>query len=205
MNCKNIDNYRLQKITDAIKELNIDPKYLTEAKKHNSEQPYHNFQHLLTVALRCIEGSEYFDLDYNSKRILVIAALLHDISHSGDGTIPDIVNVTFSAEKASDILAEDDSINHSDMDRIINLIMGTENTGAIITVDPLQGILNDADIMQSFEPDYDRWFNGLSVELKTEITLKSTISFCNNIIPETAWGKKVFKENVEILERLADG
>ena len=91
------------------------------------------------------------------------------------------------------------------MERIINLIMGTENTGAIITGDPLQGILNDADIMQSFEPDYDRWFNGLSTELKTEITLKSTIGFFNNIIPETVWGKKVFKENVEILERLADG
>lgn len=199
-----IDNTRLNSIKSILDELNIDQSYIDHMLRFNNWQPYHNIQHLITVALKVYEGAVHYNLDFQSKRILVISALLHDLAHSADSNKTDIENVMLSSNLAAELIADDDSFSAKNMERIVTLIVGTENTRTLVSNDPLQGILNDADLMQSFEPDYKKWFDGLSEETGSIVNIDTTVKFYKTKIPHTEWGYNIFENGTKKLEGMID-
>lgn len=195
-----IDNFRLNSVKYILDELDIDQSYIDNIIRFNNWQPYHNFQHLITVALRVYEGAVYYELDFQSKRILVMAALLHDLAHPANSNKTDIENVMLSSNLAAELVVDDDSFSTKEMERIVTLIVGTENTRTLISNDSLQGILNDADLMQSFEEDYERWFDGLSEETGKVVNIGATVKFYKTKIPHTEWGYNIFENGTKMLE-----
>lgn len=195
-----IDKTRLNTLQETMLPLNISNKYLEAIEKENSWQPYHNFQHLVTTANKVKEAADHYELPTNETRLLVIAAILHDIGHSADNTITDIENVMISAEKAADILANDNTITSKETERIINLIISTENMRSFVIYDTLQGLLKDADMLQTLEPDHEIWFTRLSEELKTPITAESTMSFLKSYKTATTWGQEKVAQGIKKLE-----
>lgn len=146
----------------VFKELGLDANMVSQAYivNNSNDHPYHNFQHLLTVALRAFEGGKFYNLPVEELQALVIAGLTHDamyvIGESED------VNIK-AATNFSVLLCEENSINHNTIELVKSLIQATEFPHNKVESVQEQ-IIQDADLMQSLEEDCEKFLNGLCVE-----------------------------------------
>ena len=163
--------------------------HLWNVKYENSFQSYHNYQHMISVALICHDAAEYHVLSRRDTTMLVLAALYHDIGHSGKKELSDVLNVSRSLVKAERALRiiepelDDEAINI-----IIKLILVTENTHMIKADTRLERIIVDADILQNLELDGKIWLDGLQDELGVENDGNSTKAFLRGRC-KTEWAK----------------
>ena len=201
-----LDSIRLARVRLIMSELDIGHLYLDAAVEHNSfsHQTYHNVQHLFTVALRAYEGADFYGLSSKATRVLFVAALLHDLGHAADPSVHDVENVVHSANLASELLVDDVSFSTKEMNRIVNLIVGTDRSRTLVSSDPLQGILNDADMMQSFEEDSEIWLNGLAAETNSIVNIETTIAFMKYKNVSTHWGANVVTKGIRRLKEAND-
>ena len=83
--------------------------YLLDLLKNNkgNHNPYHNSFHCLSVARACWEGSQAENLKEEDTRVLLIAAIYHDIHHSG-GKSEDNVNIRNAIGYLKNVLLERD-------------------------------------------------------------------------------------------------
>lgn len=196
------DKHREVLVLDKIKYLEIDVRYIEAMINANSHQAYHNIQHLYTVALRAFSGGIYHEFGFRQQRVLFLAALLHDIAHTGSGDVCDSVNVEISSNTAKSLLKNDNSFTDQEKNLIVELILGTDNYNHVSSQNKMQHILNDADIMQVFEDDLDVWIDRLTDEKQENITIESSIQFLESQTPLSEWGAGVFKRNIPRLKSL---
>lgn len=186
------DLKREKRIRAVISELGLPTNVLDVVSLGNpsSHAPYHGYQHLLTVALNCKEAADYHGLDRESVRPLVLAALFHDFGHLLQSTVQDALNIEKAVEGAMKHLPGIEGLSDREIESVISLIRATEYpyTGTDTTL-PAR-IIQDADMMQTLEPDGKRFLDGLSSERRRRITVEQNESFLDSIPGNTEWGRK---------------
>ena len=144
-------------------------------ENESSMIPYHNTRHLFNVCLAT--DSLIYEyrtiLTYEQKRALYIAALFHDMNHSG-GKFSDTVNI----KKAIATVVQYIQPKESDAftDEVINLIKATEYPYVISKKDLTlsQKILRDADLYQA---QFVNVLFDITIPLMEEMKCDSMIKF----------------------------
>ncbi len=173
----------------------------------SNDLPYHNFNHLLTVVRYCFEGSSYYSLDEKDERELLLAALFHDVNHSG-GKDSDDINVKVAKSTVTNFI-RDYNID-VDIDEVCKIIDATQYPYVIESkdLDLTQEIIRDADLMQVFEYNWiQQNMMGLCSEMG--VTMDKMIvgqkQFLMSAQFNTEWGKEKQSEKWEdVLNKLDD-
>lgn len=190
---------RIQKILD---ELHLNPEHLDIlATNPSRDSPYHNNEHLFTVALNCDEAARFYNLPFEGHRVLFLSALYHDYNHSA-GVTSDTINISRAISGAVEHISRLENSAVEDLDAVAGIIHATIQPPTMHNTDIglLHRIIMDADMMQSCEPDAEAFLAGLSVESKTEINWSSTKVFLESYEPKTSWGKQKL---ASLLEKLS--
>lgn len=152
--------------------------------------PYHNFNHLLVVVRYVYQACQYYNLPEKDEKELLMAALFHDVNHSG-GSETDDVNVQRAKFVVSHVIDNYDI--DIDKDEVCGIIDVTQYP-YVVQVEGMnlkQLIIRDADLMQVFEYNWiQQNMMGLSQEMN--IPLGKMISgqkdFLNGAQFNTDWG-----------------
>lgn len=179
---------QIEQLTDQI---GIPAGVLIYIDEHNSgdANSYHNTQHCYTVALNAHQGALIERLPRYEHHLLILAALFHDIDHTGTAS-PDKTNVDLALHAFT--LACDgplDYLSTKAATRVRDLIRATQ-TPLTPAADLAGGIIQDADALQTTEPDGDRWEQALRDELYGFPTREQSIHFLTSRKWNTGWGRK---------------
>jgi hypothetical protein len=162
---------------------------VVEALNGGSLNPYHNTQHLFTVAIRCAEAADFYHLDRQSRREIVLAALFHDFDHPLNTS--DAENI----ERAIDGWRKVGAAYLIDVDNneVERMIRATEFPHREAW-DLMEEIIQDADLMQGIEPDREVFYAGLSAESGNSVDIESTRSFLRSQHVNTTWGRGIVED-----------
>lgn len=180
---------RIEKI---LEELRLSAEHLDILEANPSkDSPYHNNEHLFTVALNCDEAARFYALPVEGHRVLFLAALYHDYNHSA-GVSSDTINISRAISGAVEHISRLEKAAVEELDEVAGIIHATIQPPTMHNTDIglLHRIIMDADMMQSCEPDAEAFLAGLSVELKKEVNWSSTKVFLEGYEPKTSWGKQ---------------
>lgn len=183
-------------IIDKFEYLQKAFKYIILNNKSN-DNPYHNLNHLLTVLKYCYIGSKKeLITDEKELRELLLAAIFHDVNHSG-GKKTDDINVS-NSKKAIKEFVESQKIDVS-IDAINEILDATQYPYVLddSKLNKRQSIIRDADLMQVFEYNWiHQNIYGLSSELNMGFLdfVKPQRKFLDSVEFNTKWGKKMKKE-----------
>lgn len=179
---------RIRSVLDAMKipEAVLETISLQNPSAH---APYHGYQHLLTVTLNCWEGAAYAGLDTAATKDLVLAALFHDFGHLQQRTAADSANIESAVAGVLNHFPKClPELTVAETERVLALIRATEFPhGAANSV--AAGIIQDADMMQTLEPDGKRFLDGLGREKGRRITAAQNEEFLDSYEPRTEWGR----------------
>lgn len=116
----------------------------------SNDLPYHNFNHLLTVVRYTHGACVFYELEKKDHLELLMAALFHDVNHSG-GKSTDDVNVSTAKETVTKFIEE--FCSDIDSTEVCRIIDATQYPYVIEPedMDLKQQIIRDADLMQVFE------------------------------------------------------
>lgn len=177
--------------------------------------PYHNEQHLLNMVSWCgkLYLSDSVAFDKGQLKLLLAAAALHDVNHSG-GIRPDADNIREAYHFIDGAIvgvkdAETREWLRFNKDAIKNLIRVTEFPFIHEPTTSLQKILRDADLLQNFGAHCCKYLDGLWFEfgrsgttLSAEELIQRQEVFMENVVFYTytgqaikaTVGKQVFEE-----------
>lgn len=142
-------------------------KYIWE-KSTSNYLPYHNINHLLTVLKYSDIIAHGEGIYYDQRTSLHLAALFHDVNHSG-GKLKDSENIENAITSFKSFLSEESlEMSATIILDVINLIRVTEfpYVKAHSATTPMEKIIRDADMMQQFEYN---WISQTSLGLAAEI------------------------------------
>ena len=177
-------------------------KYVIKHNKSNING-YHNTHHLLNVFQFCCDAYEYLKLSKNDFITLGVAALFHDINHSG-WKLSDFDNIMLSLEELKtfydsyfDLFIKE----QISIEEIVNLISLTEFPHKREPQSLLEKIIIDADMSSYYD---SKWYfyiiEGFLVQElgKThKEAIEQQIKFIENVKFHTDYGIKKHSENKE--------
>jgi len=172
---------------------------------------YHNLYHLLFVADKCLDASNFYGFTNKERNNLMLAALFHDFDHS-QGKENDSVNIQNAIFGFKVWLGSIDPGLRSEVDfsGILRAINATQYPYVIParSLELNQSIIRDADLMMSRGDD---WLNtvilGLSSEMKINDLEKMVVgqeNFLNGVEMITEWGKNYWESTQGRVERNLD-
>lgn len=175
--------------------------YLLNNNKSNN-LPYHNLNHLLHVTEMVNDAIEYYEKQGIDllKQELLVAALFHDINHSG-GLLTDDKNIDIAIEEFNNFYKQsvlNGIVLNYNPDIVKSFIKITEypaNYTHELTLEEM--IIKDADMMQIRQSNYiQQIIIGLAEESNITITeqINNQIKFLENLEFLSEWGNE-FKEN----------
>ena len=177
------DTLRIEKVKETLAILELNSLHLNtvlnEVTNSSANFPYHNAQHSFTVALNTVKINSYYHSakNHSSHKLLFLAGLYHDFSHSG-GKNSDLVNVCIAAAKTVELLAIlEPELTNDDVNCVVKYILATEHPAHHEPTSIGEKIIRDSDLLQWCEPDIDIWLAGLAEELKEPVTVISTRKF----------------------------
>lgn len=185
-----VEQARYNKALQVAEQLDL-TDLLTYVLKTNpsASGPYHNNQHLLTVANNTYDAGLHYNLSTGELTELYVAALFHDYNHSL-GVHDDAVNIPLAIEGF--MVYCQTQTNNFTMEQkleVLKLIMATNYPHMFNTTNLKKQIIMDSDILQTLEPDSINFINGLYEETGLVVTPLSNIAFItSNII--TQWAEK---------------
>jgi hypothetical protein len=125
--------------------------------------PYHNWFHTCCMICNCIEGAQYYNLDFRQCHLIGVAALFHDFNHSG-GTKTDHQNINIAVANLREAAI---NYNPMDLNQMVETIRVTQYPFIHTPKTIEQKIIRDADLMQVLEPEwYEHVILGLQAEFK---------------------------------------
>ena len=209
-----IQNNRINEWTNLgvrlLQDQDLIEKIRSEMIKLNSSQPYHNYHHMMAVALRANQILLKTIPESNTRdkmaRVLYLAASFHDIGHSA-GTLTDKENISYAMRKIGIFWGS--AVYHFTMSyisvpEIISAIECTEFPFVKEPVSLIDMCLRDADLMMALESDYQFFIDGLSVKLNADITLEDTIEFLKQKTFYTYHGKELIENFIKDYQRKKD-
>lgn len=184
------DFQRISTTYRLLKELELPVGIINELHSINSSNnlPYHNFQHLLTVANRAVQGSRYYDLPHTVQQAIIIAGLCHDADYIvGEAESVNIPRAKCSAQQLCESFGVEEEITA----QVMTLIDATEFPHHVVK--PLEEqIIQDADLMQNLEEDCTKFLKGLCQEKNDDTIADPAFPTVDGF--NTQWAKELYCE-----------
>ncbi len=158
--------------------------------------PYHNLRHAQHVLWLCYDACVNYRKELTPRKIRskLIAAMTHDIGHSGDNR-PDFVQVDTAVKWITENIHPDDKAY---LPEIVALMRGTEYPHKEGFVGLAYDILRDADLSQALNSTWIHQALGLGREKgwTPRETMERQVAFLNNLEFKTKWARKKFPRSL---------
>jgi len=171
--------------------------------ENNSSQvlPYHGWAHSLWVAYYAEQIFQYEGLGKDTPKELILAALFHDVFHSGGFFTDDVKNIERAVAGFVRWAETDTSIDEASKASVIELIRDSKYPFTKPAKTTEQQILRESDMLQNCNDTLLANFVGIKQELfrydpYTEYAKKS-LEFLRSIKYETKYGKEVGQKKLE--------
>ena len=180
--------------------------------------PYHNTYHALSMVRDCYEGARYAGLDEAPTRALLIAALCHDLNHSG-GKLKDADNIRIACQGVQSLVSEG-FLSAELGEEVVDIIKVTEYPYTDVALDTeAKKIIRDADLCAMIG---DSWIDHVIVGLPQELAVAGVFlepdklqeaywKFYSESPRNSKWGivmydadMKVIKERLSLIQTALD-
>lgn len=165
-------------------------------KSKDTGNPYHNFDHILSVLDRVQKNPLYNTLKEDERILLDLSALFHDAGHSRFNSEEENLAIAVSLLEEFRVSSGDLTVTESEV--ISELIYSTDNRNLNFVKDDdlylMRAILKDADITQTAIKGGDVWRERLSEELGVKLDINTDVEFLNSINILTPYGRKIIQD-----------
>ena len=165
-------------------------------KSKDTGNPYHNFDHILSVLDRVHKNPLYNTLKEDERILLDLSALFHDAGHSRFNSEEENLAIAVSLLEEFRVSSGDLTVTESEV--ISELIYSTDNRNLNFVKDDdlylMRAILKDADITQTAITGGDVWRERLSEELGVKLDINTDVEFLNSINILTPYGRKLIQD-----------
>lgn len=165
-------------------------------KSKDTGNPYHNFDHILSVLDRVQKNPLYNTLKEDERILLDLSALFHDAGHSRFNSEEENLAIAVSLLEEFRVSSGDLTVTESEV--ISELIYSTDNRNLNFVKDDdlylMRAILKDADITQTAIKGGGVWRERLSEEFGVKLDLNTDLEFLNSINILTPYGRKLIQD-----------
>lgn len=165
-------------------------------KSKDTGNPYHNFDHILSVLDRVQKNPLYNTLKEDERILLDLSALFHDAGHSRFNSEEENLAIVVSLLEEFRVSSGDLTVTESEV--ISELIYSTDNRNLNFVKDDdlylMRAILKDADITQTAIKGGDVWRERLAKEFGVKLYLNTDLEFLNSINILTPYGRKLIQD-----------
>lgn len=165
-------------------------------KSKDTGNPYHNFDHILSVLDRVQKNPLYNTLKEDERILLGLSALFHDAGHSRFNSEEENLAIAVSLLEEFRVSSGDLTVTESEV--ISELIYSTDNRNLNFVKDDdlylMRAILKDADVTQTFIKGGEVWRDRLSKEFGVKLDLNTDLEFLNSINILTPYGRKLIQD-----------
>lgn len=165
-------------------------------KSKDTGNPYHNFDHILSVLDRVHKNPLYNTLKEDERILLDLSALFHDARHSRFNSEEENLAIAVSLLEEFRVSSGDLTVTESEV--ISELIYSTDNRNLNFVKDDdlylMRAILKDADITQTAIKGGDVWRERLAKEFGVKLDLNTDLEFLNSINILTPYGRKLIQD-----------
>lgn len=165
-------------------------------KSKDTGNPYHNFDHILSVLDRVQKNPLYNSLKEDERILLDLSALFHDAGHSRFNSEEENLAIAVSLLEEFRVSSGDLTVTESEV--ISELIYSTDNRNLNFVKDDdlylMRAILKDADITQTAIKGGDVWRERLAKEFGVKLDLNTDLEFLNSINILTPYGRKLIQD-----------
>ena len=165
-------------------------------KSKDTGNPYHNFDHILSVLDRVQKNPLYNSLKEDERILLDLSALFHDAGHSRFNSEEENLAIAVSLLEEFRVSSGDLTVTESEV--ISELIYSTDNRNLnFVKANDLylmRAILKDADITQTAIKGGDVWRERLAKEFGVKLDLNTDLEFLNSINILTPYGRKLIQD-----------
>jgi hypothetical protein len=165
-------------------------------KSKDTGNPYHNFDHILSVLDRVQKNPLYNTLKEDERILLDLSALFHDAGHSRFNSEEENLAIAVSLLEEFRVSSGDLTVTESEV--ISELIYSTDNRNLNFVKDDdlylMRAILKDADITQTAIKGGDVWRERLAKEFGVKLDLNTDLEFLNSINILTPYGRKLIQD-----------
>lgn len=162
-------------------------------KSKDTGNPYHNFDHILSVLDRVQKNPLYNTLKEDERILLDLSALFHDAGHSRFNSEEENLAIAVSLLEEFRVSSGDLTVTESEV--ISELIYSTDNRNLNFVKDDdlylMRAILKDADVTQTFIKGGGVWRDRLSKEFGMELNSNTDLSFLKSVNILTPYGKRL--------------
>lgn len=162
-------------------------------KSKDTGNPYHNFDHILSVLDRVQKNPLYNTLKEDERILLDLSALFHDAGHSRFNSEEENLAIAVSLLEEFRVSSGDLTVTESEV--ISELIYSTDNRNLNFVKDDdlylMRAILKDADVTQTFIKGGEAWRDRLSKEFGMELNSNTDLSFLKSVNILTPYGKRL--------------
>ena len=162
-------------------------------KSKDTGNPYHNFDHILSVLDRVQKNPLYNTLKEDERILLDLSALFHDAGHSRFNSEEENLAIAVSLLEEFRVSSGDLTVTESEV--ISELIYSTDNRNLNFIKDDdlylMRAILKDADVTQTFIKGGEVWRDRLSKEFGVELNSNTDLSFLKSVDLLTPYGKRL--------------
>lgn len=177
---------------DDLYEGDLNHYYKLLVNSGGNFNPYHNLRHVQHVLWLCYDACVYYRKELTPRKIRskLIAAMTHDIGHSGDNR-PDCVQVDTAVRWITENIHPDDKPY---LPEIVAMVRSTEHPHKEGFVGLGYDILRDADLSQALSDTWIHQMLGLGKEKgwTPRETMERQVAFLNNLQFKTRWARKKF-------------
>ena len=165
-------------------------------KSKDTGNPYHNFDHILSVLDRVQKNPLYNTLKEDERILLDLSALFHDAGHSRFNSEEE--NLAIAVSLLEEFRVSSGDLNVTESEVISELIYSTDNRNLNFVKDDdlylMRAILKDADITQTAIKGGDVWRERLAKEFGVKLDLNTDLEFLNSINILTPYGRKLIQD-----------
>lgn len=165
-------------------------------KSKDTGNPYHNFDHILSVLDRVQKNPLYNTLKEDERILLDLSALFHDAGHSHFNSEEENLAIAVSLLEEFRVSSGDLTVTESEV--ISELIYSTDNRDLNFVKDDdlylMRVILKDADITQTFIKGGEAWRDRLAEEFGIKLNKNTDLSFLKSVDLLTPYGKRLVND-----------
>lgn len=162
-------------------------------KSKDTGNPYHNFDHILSVLDRVQKNPLYNTLKEDERILLDLSALFHDAGYSRFNSEEENLAIAVSLLEEFRVSSGDLTVTESEV--ISELIYSTDNRNLNFVKDDdlylMRAILKDADVTQTFIKGGEVWRDRLSKGFGMELNSNTDLSFLKSVNILTPYGKRL--------------
>lgn len=165
-------------------------------KSKDTGNPYHNFEHILSVLDRVQKNPLYDTLKEDERILLDLTAIFHDAGHSKFNSEEE--NLAIAVSLLDEFRIFSGELTVTEYEVISELIYSTDNRNLNFIKDDnlylMRAIIKDADVTQTFIKGGEIWRDRLANEFVLILDKNTDMNFLKSIDIFTPYGKKIVND-----------